>query len=85
MELQEQDVAILAMERSWWTRPGTKQAQIADTLEISLTRYNERLGQVIESPGAFEHDPLLVLRLRRMRDQRRRLRRRVKPTSEESC
>jgi len=84
MELSERDLEILDLEQNWWTRPGPKHEQIADTLDLSITRYHELLDELIDSPSAMSHDPLLVLRLRRMRDDRRRSRRFVDPTIEEN-
>ncbi len=83
MELTKRDLGILELERTWWTHPASRARQIADTLDISLTRYHELLDQLIDSPEALEHDPLLVLRLRRMREDRRRSRRFTKSTIEE--
>ncbi len=84
MELTERDLKILDLEQNWWTRAGSKHQQIADSLDLSITRYHEILDEVIDSPAAMNHDPLLVLRLRRMRDERRRSRRFVDPTIQEN-
>jgi len=84
MELSERDLEILDLEQNWWTRPGSKHRQISDSLDLSITRYHEILDEVIDSSVAMRHDPLLVLRLRRMRDDRRRSRRYVDPTIEEN-
>jgi hypothetical protein len=74
MALTERDRAILDVERSWWTEPGTKEEVIRARLALSGTRYYELLGALVESPDALDHDPLLVRRLRRSRDRRRRAR-----------
>ncbi len=74
MELTERERAILDLERSWWTEAGPKEVAIAEQLELSTTRYYELLNDLIDRPEAEAHDPLVVRRLRRMRDRRRRSR-----------
>ena len=74
MELTERDRAILDFERSWWHETGPKEALIQERFELSASRYYEILGQLLESPEAYEYDPLGVRRLRRLRDRRRRAR-----------
>jgi hypothetical protein len=84
MELTECERAMLDLERSWWTEPGPKEQAINERLEMSTTRYHELLNELIDRPEAEDHDPLVVRRLRRMRDRRRRTRaEHVGVTSEE--
>ncbi|MEZ5168159.1 MAG: DUF3263 domain-containing protein [Acidimicrobiales bacterium] len=51
-----------------------KDTAITERLEMSTTRYYELLNELIDRPEAEAHDPLVVRRLRRMRDRRRRSR-----------
>jgi len=74
MELTERDRAILDFERSWWHETGPKETLIQERFELSSSRYYEILGRLLESPEAYEYDPLGVRRLRRLRDRRRRIR-----------
>lgn len=74
MPLTDRDRAILDFERSWWSEPGPKETAIRDRFELSPTRYYEILNELLEDPAAMDHDPLLVRRLRRLRDRRRRVR-----------
>ena len=74
MPLTDRDRAILDFERSWWTEPGPKETAIRDRFELSPTRYYEILNELLEDAAAMDHDPLLVRRLRRLRDRRRRVR-----------
>lgn len=74
MELTERDRAILDFEHSWWRETGPKETLIQERFELSATRYYEILGQLLDSPEAYEHDPLGVRRMRRLRDRRRRAR-----------
>lgn len=74
MELTARDRAILDFERSWWTESGPKEALIRDRFELSATRYYQILNELLASQDAYEYDPLVVRRLRRLRDRRRRAR-----------
>ena len=74
MGLSERDRRILDFERAWWQRPGTKQAAIRDELGLSATRYYALLGDLTDSGDAQAYDPLVVLRLRRVRARRRKAR-----------
>lgn len=73
-ELSERDKAILDFERSWWTEPGPKEAAVRDRFDLSGTSYYRILNELLESPAALAYDPLVVRRLRRLRDRRRRAR-----------
>ena len=74
MELSERDRKILDFERSWWQQEGAKEAAIREQLGLSGTRYYELLQQLCDSPAARAYDPLVIHRLRRLRDRRRRAR-----------
>jgi hypothetical protein len=79
MELSERDRAILEFEGSWWTVPGPKEAAIKSRLGLSPSRYREILSALIDSPEAEMASPLLIRRLRRERDRRRRARYQGRP------
>ena len=81
MPLTERDRAILDFERSWWSEPGPKDTAILERFELSATRYYQILGELLDHPEALDHDPLLVRRLQRMRDRRRRERVQVRSAS----
>lgn len=72
MPLSDRDRAILDFERSWWTESGPKENAIRERFDLSPTRYYQVLQELLEGPDAMEYDPLVVRRLRRMRDKRRR-------------
>jgi hypothetical protein len=74
MGLSDRDKAILDFERSWWRLPGSKEAAIRERFDLSSTRYYELLGALLDSSEAKDYDPLVVRRLRRLRDRRRRAR-----------
>lgn len=74
MALSDRDRAILDFERSWWTEPGPKETAIRQRFDLSPTRYYQVLADLLESVEAIAYDPLVVRRLRRLRDRRRRAR-----------
>ena len=73
-ELTEHETRILAFEREWWRYDGSKEQAIRAHLDLSVTRYYAALNALIDRPEAATLDPLLVKRLRRMRDTRTALR-----------
>jgi hypothetical protein len=74
MALSPRDQAILDFERGWWTEPGSKEAAIRGRFDLSPTRYYQVLNDLLDEPDALTYDPLVVRRLRRLRDRRRRAR-----------
>ncbi|HHV21577.1 MAG TPA: DUF3263 domain-containing protein [Propionibacterium sp.] len=72
--LSDRDAEILDFERNWWKHAGPKEQGIRERFDMSATRYYQILNKLIDEPGALEHDPLLVKRLRRMRSERKRAR-----------
>lgn len=72
--LSERDREILAFERQWWKYAGSKEQAIKELFEMSPTRYYQVLNALLNSEEALAEDPMLVKRLRRMRDQRQRSR-----------
>ena len=73
-ELDETEQRLLAFERSWADRVGNREAAIRAEFGVSSARYYQMLYALIDSPIAVRHDPLLVRRLQRLRDSRRRAR-----------
>ncbi len=74
MALTERDLAIIEFERTWWSEDSSKESIIRERFELSTTRYYELLGELIDSDEAYAHDPLVIRRLRRLRDRRRKAR-----------
>jgi len=73
--LDDRDRAILDFERGWQQHVGAKEEAIRAELGLTPTRYYQLLGRVIDSGDALAYDPMLVKRLRRMRDVREAARR----------
>jgi hypothetical protein len=67
----ERAARILDFERRDWPHPGAKEEAIRVELGLNSARYYQLLNAVIESPTALAQDPMLVRRLRRIRDGRR--------------
>jgi hypothetical protein len=74
VDLTDRERAILDFESNWWTQPGPKEAAIVEKFELSSERYYRILSELLESAEAEAYDPLVVKRLRRMRERRRRAR-----------
>lgn len=70
MALTDRDRAILAFEARWPVHGGAKEEAIRSELELAPARYYQLLGRLIDSADALAQDPLLVGRLRRLRDAR---------------
>ncbi|MGO1508556.1 MAG: DUF3263 domain-containing protein [Microbacterium sp.] len=69
-DLTDRDRAILALETAWPRHGGAKEEAIRSTLGMSPARYYQLLARLIDTEQALEHDPLLVRRLRRLRERR---------------
>jgi len=51
-----------------------KHRAIRETFDFSPARYHQLLNRIVSSPEALEYDPMLVRRLRRLREARRQRR-----------
>lgn len=72
--LTDLEKELLAFERTWWREPGVKETAIRERFALSATRYYQALNELLERPEAQVEDPLLVRRLRRQREARKRQR-----------
>ncbi len=72
--LTERDRDILLFERQWWRYAGAKEQAVREHFDMSATRYYQVLNALIDRRESLEFDPLLVKRLRRMRQTRQRAR-----------
>ena len=73
-DLTERERALLDFEGTWWTLDDAKDTLIRATFACSLDEYYQELNRLLEVPAALAHDPLVVRRLLRLRDRRRRAR-----------
>ncbi|WP_435744849.1 DUF3263 domain-containing protein [Nocardioides sp. SYSU DS0663] len=72
--LTDADLAMLDFERQWWKYSGAKETAIRERFGLTSTRYYARLNWIIDQADALVHDPLVVRRLRRLREARARQR-----------
>lgn len=72
--MTDRDRAILAFEGAWSRHVGAKEEAIRAEFGLSPARYYQLLGRLIDTAPALEFDPMLVKRLRRLRDARQQAR-----------
>ena len=72
--LDERSRDLLDFERESWKLTVPKERAIRERFGFSAARYHQLLGRALEMPQALEYDPMLVRRLHRVRDARRRRR-----------
>ncbi len=68
--LSDLEFRILEFERSWWRFAGAKESAIKELFDLSAPRYYQILNDLIDRQDALEASPMLVKRLRRLRDAR---------------
>ena len=73
--LSDLDAAILDFEETAPRSIGRKEEAIRAQLDISPVRYHQRLNLLLDAPAAAHSHPLLVARLRRLREEREDTRR----------
>ena len=56
------------------TAPELGRLAVRELFDMSPTRYYQVLNALIDEPAALAHDPMLVKRLRRLRQSRQRAR-----------
>lgn len=71
MTLAQEEADVLAFEKRWWKHQGAKEQAMLDELGLSVPRYYQLLGAVMDKPEALQTDPVLVNHLRRQRQLRR--------------
>jgi hypothetical protein len=70
-KLKQRDLDILEFEQSWWESEIPKDQAVRERFQLTESEYAAALDQLIASEEALIVEPLLVRRLRRMRDRRR--------------
>jgi hypothetical protein len=73
-DLDQRSREVLDFEREAWKLSLTKERAIRERFGFSPSRYHQLLHKVIDRPEALLYDPMLVRRLRRVREVRRRAR-----------
>lgn len=68
------DRDLLDFEGQRWKYPGAKEAAVRDRFGWPMTTYLVRLNALLDRPAAAAYAPVLVGRLRRLRELRRQAR-----------
>lgn len=68
--LSDLEVRILEFERQWWRYAGAKDVGIKEQFNLSTREYYELLNNLIDREDALKASPLLIKRLRRLREAR---------------
>jgi len=68
--LSDLEMRILEFERQWWRYAGAKEAGIREQFNLSSREYYELLNNLIDREDALHASPLLIKRLRRLREAR---------------
>ena len=69
--LTELEVRILDFEKSWWQHAGAKESAIKELFDMKPPAYYQMLNNLIDREDALLAAPMLVKRLRRIREARR--------------
>jgi uncharacterized protein DUF3263 len=72
--LSSRDRQLLDFERESWKLTVSKERAIRERFGFSPARYRQLLNRAIDLPEALTYDPMLIRRLRRVREARRRRR-----------
>lgn len=70
-----EDQAILDWEKKFYRHASSKESDITGRFEMSAVRYYMQLNRILDDPEALAAEPVLVHRLRRIRDSRAKSRR----------
>ncbi len=68
--LSDLEIRILDFESNWWRFAGAKESAIKELFDLSAPRYYQLLNDLIDREGALAASPMLVKRLRRLREAR---------------
>jgi hypothetical protein len=68
--LSELEVKMLDFERQWWRYAGAKESAIKELFDLTPPAYYQMLNNLIDREDALSAEPILVKRLRRLRESR---------------
>ena len=68
--LTELEVRILEFEKQWWRHAGAKESSIKELFDLTPPAYYQLLNNLIDREAALLSQPMLVKRLRRLREAR---------------
>ena len=68
--LTKLEIEMLDFERTWWRYAGVKESSIKELFNLTPPAYYQLLNNLIDRNEALIAEPILVKRLRRLRDSR---------------
>ncbi len=68
--LSELEIRILDFERQWWRFAGAKESSIKELFDMAPPAYYQLLNNLIDRQDALLAQPMLMKRLRRLREAR---------------
>ena len=68
--LSELEIKLLEFENNWWRHAGSKESAIKELFNLTPPAYYQLLNNLIDRQEAIMAQPILVKRLRRIRDAR---------------
>ena len=68
--LSELEIKLLEFENNWWRHAGSKESAIKELFNLTPPAYYQLLNNLIDRQEALLAQPILVKRLRRIRDAR---------------
>ena len=68
--LSELEIKMLDFERQWWWYAGAKESAIKELFDLTPPAYYQMLNNLIDREDAVLAEPILVKRLRRLRESR---------------
>ena len=68
--LTDLEVRILDFESNWWRFAGAKESAIKELFDLTAPRYYQLIKDLIDRDDAMAAAPMLVKRLRRLREAR---------------
>ena len=68
--LSDLEARILEFEGTWWKFAGAKESAIKELFDLNAPRYYQLLNDLIDRDDALIAAPMLVKRLRRLREAR---------------
>ena len=68
--LSELEIKMLDFERGWWRYAGAKESSIKELFNMTPPAYYQALNNLIDREVALLAQPILVKRLRRLREGR---------------
>ena len=68
--LSDLEIKMLDFERQWWRYAGAKESAIKELFDLTPPAYYQMLNNLIDREDALIAEPILVKRLRRLRESR---------------